>query len=109
MVGQQPQQVNGHPHCCRSTFAEASEWRQAQPAANGRPQMTLQQHHSGAEKPSTFAGNYAGLQQQELTGSAALQNTAASRTQGMQVHSCTLYVCRNVSWAALYKLGFSFY
>ena len=29
--------------------------------------MTPQQHHSGAERPSTFAFNYAGLQQQELT------------------------------------------
>ena len=49
--------------------------------------MTLQQHHSGAEKPSTFAVNYAGLPQQEMTGSAALQNRqfdAASSTQGMQ-------------------------
>ncbi len=52
--------------------------------------MTPQQLHSGAERPSSFAVNYAGLQQQELTGAAALQNTAASRTQGMQVHSCTV-------------------
>ena len=49
--------------------------------------MTQQQHHSGAERPSTFAVNYAGLQQQELSGSAAVQNgqfAAASCTQGMQ-------------------------
>ncbi|KAA6425593.1 MAG: hypothetical protein FRX49_04490 [Trebouxia sp. A1-2] len=65
--------------------AEASEWRQARLAASDRPQMTPQQHHSGAERPSTFAVNYAGLQQHELTGSAALkkrQFAAASRTQG---------------------------
>ncbi|KAL0054655.1 hypothetical protein WJX82_000488 [Trebouxia sp. C0006] len=35
-----------HPRELRS-FAEASEWRQAQLAASGHPQMTLQQHHSG--------------------------------------------------------------
>ncbi len=49
--------------------------------------MTLQQHRSGAKRPSTFAANYTGLQQQELTGAAALQNrqfAAAFSTQGVQ-------------------------
>ncbi|KAL0036005.1 hypothetical protein WJX77_011116 [Trebouxia sp. C0004] len=89
--GQQQQQHAGHGEALKTlngqhgtSSAEGNEWRQAQLAANGRAQMTPRQHHSGAEKPSTLAVNNAGLQQQELTGSAALQKrqfAAASCTQ----------------------------